>query len=133
MKTPKFNTLRVVACIALVLALFALYIVDCSIRGASSDREGCFISAYYVAMCPLSEETPDDPPRTFSDLLKKYTDCEASMMRRFPQGLVYHPTNKGFILEEPTPRYVSLFYRDRLVSTEKKRPHWEKSHKLATK
>ena len=133
MKTPKFNTPRVVACIALILGLSSLYIVDRSIRGASSDREAWFISAHFVAMCPLSEETPDDPPRTLSDLLKEYTDCEALMMKRFPQGLVYHPTNKGFVLDEPTPRYVSLFYRDRLVSTEKKWPRWEKSHKIATK
>jgi len=133
MKTPKFNTPKVVAYITLVLGMSAIYIVDCSLRGASSEREAWFISTYYAAMCPLSEVPPDNPPRTLSDLLKKYTDCESLLMKRFPQGLIYQSTREGFVLEEPTLHFISLFERDRLVSTEKQFPRWEKSHKLATK
>ena len=133
MKTPKFNTPKVVACLTLLLGLSSLYIVDCSLRGASSEREAWFVSTYCAAMCPLSEVPPDNPPRNLSDLLNKYTDCEELLMKRFPQGLIYQSTRDGFVLEEPTLRFISIFHRDRLVSTEKQLPRWEKSQKLATK
>jgi|GEM_PF-7030409 len=97
-------------------------------------REATFISIFYFAQVGFDQGNPppSDLPAVFR-LSGLDGGIEAEMMKHFPDGLVYRPTPTSFTLEEPNQRFVSLFYRDRLISTDQNWPSWEKSGEKASK
>jgi hypothetical protein len=95
-------------------------------------RECHFITAYFLAEEALREGDQADP-KNIDDLIRSYGGLESGLLKPFVDSLVYNPRGETFTLEEPIARSVSLFRKDRLISTEQKWPQWESTGTLAQK
>ena len=99
--------------------------------GADRDaRERNIIAIHFLA----AQANYDGERATDIDgLLKHFGGKDSVLMRPFPDGLVYKADSDSFTLEEPRPRRISLFKKDRLIATNHKWPRWESSGEYARK
>jgi hypothetical protein len=95
------------------------------------ERESYFITIHFLAR-EASIEADSDSPKNITDLVRPY-GSESELLKPFPDGLVYRPQGEIFILDEPASRWVSLFRKDRLISTNWKWPRWESTGEFARK
>jgi hypothetical protein len=118
-----------------LLGLFALgvaYIGNRHLVGERHERERHFVSVHFLAVEALRADEPDGA-KDLNALLEPYGGAASPLMKPFSAGLVYHSQKATFRLEEPTPRWISLFQRDRLISSHRLEPRWESSGELARK
>ena len=93
----------------------------------AENRASRFITLQYIVMRE-SNDTLDPPPNDIRKLLELSGHGKNHpLLKPFPEGLILEFTENGFRLEEPAPRFVSLFRSDRLMATESLWPHWERS------
>ena len=112
----------------LISALVGISVWNRHLVAGQQEREGHFIAIHFLAADAAKEEASGEP-RDPDDLLKTYPGLDSA----FPEGLLYQAQGVAFTLEESRPRRVSLFRRDRLISTERKWPRWESSGSYARK
>jgi hypothetical protein len=113
-----------------VLLLIGAYGYNRYLTKERQQRESHFIAIHFLAEERLIEGSSEEP-KNLEDLMRPYGN--AVLMKHFPDGLIYHPNQKSFTLEEPNKRRISLFRSDRLVATDRRWPRWEVSGEYAKK
>ena len=111
------------------LSLAGIFFYNHHLAVERHERESNFIAIHFLATEALIEGDPDGS-QSLDDLIRPYG---GTLMRPFPDGLIYHSVKKSFTLEEPKLRRVSLFCSDRLIATDRKWPRWEATGEYAKK
>jgi hypothetical protein len=122
--------LIVIFVLAALLCVGAVLIAQQRLVADREERERNIIAIHFLA----TEAKHDGETATDIDgLLKHFGGKDSVLMRPFPDGLVYKWDGESFTLEEPRPRRISLFKKDRLIATNRKWPRWESSGEYARK
>jgi len=122
---------RIPSSVMLVLSLgAALYIRSQQISASRHERESTFIMLRFMIAAALED---GDAPKDFDSFLQPFGGRQSGLLKSFPDGLVYKTDGSSFTLEEPRPREVELFKKDRLIASERKWPRWESSGEYARK
>jgi hypothetical protein len=127
------NIRRLVTVIAIlaVIAITVNFVGQRYLRSVRQEREAHFISIHFLVMDHYREYY-NGFPKTWSESIPS-SATEGGLMSPFPDGLIYKSDGTTFSLEEPKPRFVSFFRKDRLVASDKAAPHWESSGIRASK
>ena len=122
---------RIPSTVLFVLSLgAALCVQSQQISASRHERESIFIMLH----CMIAAAVGDgDAPKDFDSFLRPFGGRQSGLMKSFPDGLVYMTDGSSFTLEEPRPRMISLFKKDRLIASERKWPRWESSGEYARK
>jgi len=124
-------TIRIAALVLAALLLgAALYVRSQQISASRHERESTFIMLHFMIAGALAD---GDAPKDFESFLQPFGGRQSGLMKSFPDGLVYKADGSSFTLEEPRPREVALFKKDRLIASERKWPRWESSGEYARK
>ncbi|RYD35738.1 MAG: hypothetical protein EOP85_18780 [Verrucomicrobiaceae bacterium] len=115
---------------ALLFLIASVILWDRHLSNGREERERHFIAVHTIA----SEASWDaqDAPADLAALLDKSAGAR-SLMRPFPESLIYRPEGASFTLEEPRARLISWLRRDRLIATDRNWPRWETSGLYARK
>lgn len=118
----------------LIVIAMAGWLCNRKVSAERASREGTFISIYFHAQAAHAEGGEISPDlKALFQSIGFGAGTEEILMRPFPDGLVYRPSPSSFTLEEPKERPVALFESDRLISSDRNWPTWEKSGEKATK
>ena len=121
------------ALLILVLLIVAGFIWKRSIEIEVNQRTAHFITLQFIAESAARTDLDEVRPKNISDLMESRGGLNSPLLAPFPDGLIYEPTESGFILREPSPRPVSFFRSDYLVGSDKEWPHWHSTGELIRK
>ena len=122
--------LIVIFVLAALLCAGAVSITQQRLVADRDERERNIIAIHFLA---AQANYDGERAMDIDGLLKHFGGKDSVLMRPFPDGLVYKGDGESFTLEEPRPRRISLFRKDRLIATERKWPRWESSGEYARK
>ena len=125
---------------ALLIATFILALLAAGYRQAEKLREQTtnrevFLNTIRTKLAEEQRYRPAPLPADASVPLAKAMGpgLAKTFMTPFPDGLVLTPRGeRGFTIEEPRPRQISFFRKDRLIATDTDPPRWQRGGRPAT-
>jgi hypothetical protein len=107
--------------------ILGTWFLDHRIRINREERERHFVTVHFIAM-DAAGATDDEAPKTIEELMERHAGGPDSvLLKPFRHGLIYEAVDGGFKLTEPRRRFVTLFRRDRMITSDHEWPHWETS------